>query len=42
MEYAEIDKEIIRILYDDKIKPGMSSAEVISTLTTQPTQVASN
>ncbi len=43
VEYAEIDKEIIRILYDDKIKPGMSPTEVISTLTTQPTtQVASN
>ncbi|MDE0518677.1 MAG: DUF2927 domain-containing protein [Bdellovibrionales bacterium] len=39
-EYSQIDKEVIRILYDKKIKPGMSKTEIENTLIT--TQIASN
>lgn len=43
-EYSHIDKEVIRMLYNDKVKPGMSQVEVVNVLTVQPTnqqQVAS-
>ncbi|MDE0119669.1 MAG: DUF2927 domain-containing protein [Bdellovibrionales bacterium] len=39
-EYSQIDKEVIRILYDKKVKPGMSKIDIENTLIT--TQVASN
>ncbi len=37
-EYAEIDKEVIQILYSKKVKPGMSPQDVTNVLTIQPTQ----
>ena len=39
-EYSQIDREVIRILYDQKIRPGMSRAEIENTLITS--QIASN
>ena len=41
-EYAQIDKEVIRILYDRNIRPGMSQTEIKQALTTSSTQVAGN
>ena len=32
-EYAEIDREVIRLLYDKRIKPGMTGEQIKSTLT---------
>ena len=41
-QYSDIDKEVIRLLYDNKIKPGMNRAEVKSVLATSSVQTASN
>ncbi len=40
-EYAGIDKAVIRLLYDDKIQPGMTQQEV-SQIIKAPVSVASN
>ena len=41
-QYAEIDRKIIRLLYDHRIKPGMTQIEVDQALriSPPPTQVA--
>ncbi len=41
-QYAEIDKELIKLLYDKRIKPGMTRGEIDQILTapTSPAQVA--
>lgn len=41
-QYSVIDKEVIKLLYDKKIKPGMNKEEVKSALRTSAQQVASN
>ncbi len=41
-EYSNLDKEVIRLLYDRNIKPGMGEEEVKGALTYSAQQVASN
>lgn len=42
IQYSFIDKEVIRILYDKKIHPGMNREEVKDALATSPVHTASN
>ena len=41
-EYSDLDKEVIRLLYDRKIKPGMRKEEVEGALINSAQHVASN
>ena len=34
--YSQIDKQVIKMLYDKKVKPGMSKSEFVAALTVQP------
>ena len=36
LEYAEVDKQVIRLLYDENIKPGMTRQQVLNTLWNLP------
>ena len=39
-EFSELDKEVIRILYDHRLQPGMTKAEVIRVLEGDKRQIA--
>ena len=41
-EYSSLDREVIRLLYDKNIQPGMSKEEVEGALTNSAQQIASN
>ena len=36
-QYAEIDKKVIRLLYDNRVQPGMTQVEIDQALRTPPT-----